>query len=200
MNAREVILAALGCEGPFLLDEGQEEGVVEDPAGRREGNAVGRSGVPRPLKLDGGIELFETRFETLGGRIAAMADLAQLLDRPWWADDDAKRDLEGLSFESAGDIWDAHIGSTTCDFLVAETGSILIASGPGRRRMASLAPEIHVVLARKSQVVPSLDEALAALGDRHWALISGASRTADIEGTLVRGVHGPKELWLVWMN
>lgn len=95
----------------------------------------------------------------------------------------------------------AAVGITGVDFALAETGSLVLTSLAGGSQLASLAPPVHVALYRRSQVVESLDEVLAALPvsrdpsqpspGRSVVFISGTSRTADIEQILVRGVHGP---------
>jgi L-lactate dehydrogenase complex protein LldG len=80
---------------------------------------------------------------------------------------------------------------------IAETGSLLLTSGAGETLKASLLPEIHVVVLKASRILPTLTDALAmpevgavAAG----VVITGPSRTADIEMTLTIGVHGPGEL------
>ena len=90
---------------------------------------------------------------------------------------------------------------TECDALVAQTGSVLITSrSAGGRTLSALAPH-HVVLARREQLVPDLTAAFALLTERYRAnypslmsLITGPSRTGDIERILVLGAHGPKRL------
>lgn len=90
---------------------------------------------------------------------------------------------------------------TECDALVAQTGSVLVTSrSAGGRTLSALAPH-HVVLARRSQLVPDLTAAFALLSERYGAdypslmsLITGPSRTGDIERILVLGAHGPKRL------
>ena len=80
---------------------------------------------------------------------------------------------------------------------IAETGTLVIHSGQGRPLGASLLAEFHIAIIRSSQIVPSLEEALRNNEVRNasaLALITGPSRTADIEMTLTIGVHGPKEL------
>jgi L-lactate dehydrogenase complex protein LldG len=84
---------------------------------------------------------------------------------------------------------------------IADTGTLVLPSGEGRPLSASLLPEIHIAVIRASQIVRSLEEALQMKEVREAAsvvLISGPSRTADIEMTLTIGVHGPKEL-IVYM-
>jgi L-lactate utilization protein LutC len=142
-------------------------------------------------------ELFESRVSALGGRVATPRDLTELQGRRVVADADAEMHLHGLGIELADDIWEAEAGVTMAELAVAESGSLLLASGPGRQRLASLAPEIHVCLVPSDAIVKTLEEALPHLTERNGVLITGSSRTADIEGVLVRGVHGPKEVWIV---
>lgn len=93
------------------------------------------------------------------------------------------------------------VGITSCEFLVAHTGSVMVSSALEGGRQMSVYPPIHVVLARKEQIVDSLKSAYSGIKKKynntlpsHIALITGPSRTADIEKTLVMGAHGPKEL------
>jgi len=89
------------------------------------------------------------------------------------------------------------VGITGVASAIAETGTLVVPSGKGQMLSASLLPEIHIAVAQSSQIVPSLEEALrsdAVRGAASVALISGPSRTADIEMTLTIGVHGPEEL------
>jgi L-lactate dehydrogenase complex protein LldG len=82
---------------------------------------------------------------------------------------------------------------------VAETGSMVLTSGDRRRRMTSLAVPVHIGVVRAEQIVPDLID-LATLAETLTAtgipsclvLVSGPSKTADIEQTLVMGVHGPR--------
>ncbi len=88
---------------------------------------------------------------------------------------------------------------------VAETGGLLLLPGPAEPRLMSLVPPIHLALLRASTIQNSFWSAIKALG---WArqlppnalLISGPSKTADIEQTLAYGVHGPKRLIVVLVD
>ena len=85
--------------------------------------------------------------------------------------------------------------------LVAQTGSILTSSACGGRG-ASIVPPCHIVYARGEQIVPDIAAALAqvptAIPDASYVgLITGSSRTADIEKILVQGAHGPRRLVLI---
>ncbi|MGA7194720.1 MAG: LUD domain-containing protein [Anaerolineales bacterium] len=102
----------------------------------------------------------------------------------------------GLRVERSADP-NARVGITGALSVIAETGTLVIPSGNGQPLSASLLPEIHIAVIRSSQIVGSLEEALQNKEVRNASavvLITGPSRTADIEMTLTIGVHGPKEL------
>lgn len=145
------------------------------------------------------IAKFEERFLFHSGKIASESDLKAWTNLPYCADPDA-RAYTPSSEEPVADVWLAEVGFSCADVLVAETGSILIRAEKMRSRLHSLVPPIHVVFARRNQVVAQLESAFDQLGSGNAALITGPSRTADIEGVLVHGAHGPKELWLVWID
>ena len=98
----------------------------------------------------------------------------------------------------------ASVGITGVEFVLAETGSLVVTSRTEGAQLASLAPPVHVALYRRSQLVASLDEVLERLSGAHApedagsgrsvVFITGTSRTADIEQILIRGVHGPGEV------
>lgn len=95
------------------------------------------------------------------------------------------------------------VSVTGCEFLIARLGSIMISSGQMSGRRLNVYPEIHVVIAYSSQLVPDLKQALAGIKHRYAeripsliSVITGPSRTADIEKTLVMGAHGPRELFV----
>lgn len=88
-------------------------------------------------------------------------------------------------------------GLTGCSCAIADTGTLVLTSASGKPLSASLLPEIHIAIVEISQIVWSLEEALRTPEVRAASasvLITGPSRTADIEMTLTIGVHGPKEL------
>ena len=94
---------------------------------------------------------------------------------------------------------------TGCEALVAQTGSVLVSSACGGRGASVVAPA-HIVVATVEQLVPDLDAALARVQARgvvsqnsFLCLITGSSRTADIEKILVMGAHGPRRL-LVFLS
>ncbi len=88
-------------------------------------------------------------------------------------------------------------GITGAAWAIADTGTIVIPSGEGQPLGASLLPEIHIAVVRASRMLLSLDQAMMKKEVRDaasLALVTGPSRTADIEMTLTIGVHGPGEL------
>jgi L-lactate dehydrogenase complex protein LldG len=96
----------------------------------------------------------------------------------------------------------AEIGITGCDAAVAETGSLVLLSGPGRSRAVSLLPPVHLAIVRRGNIVATLAEAFSRLdallpSAACCSVITGPSRTADIELTLTLGIHGPGRLIVV---
>lgn len=93
----------------------------------------------------------------------------------------------------------AAFGITSADYALADTGSLVLFSSPEEARMVSLLPPVHVAVVPRERILTGLDELLTEIplpADRSSSmlLITGPSRTADIEQILVRGVHGPGEI------
>lgn len=95
-------------------------------------------------------------------------------------------------------------GISECDALVAQTGSVLVTSRSAGGRGLSVLPPHHVVLARREQLVTDLPAAFALLKKNYAdnypsmiSLVTGPSRTGDIERILVLGAHGPKKLTIL---
>lgn len=109
----------------------------------------------------------------------------------------------GFDEFAANDIASADASITTCESLIARTGSILLSSNNESGRTASIYAPIHICIAYSRQLVYDVKEGLQTLkseyGDKlpsFITLATGPSRTADIEKTLVVGVHGPKEVFV----
>lgn len=105
----------------------------------------------------------------------------------------------------------AQLGVTGADLVLAETGTLILLSGAGRPRSTSLLPDVHVAVFGRDRLLESLEqvgvmlEALHVDPDRAMSgaminFITGPSRTADIELTLTRGVHGPKEVHAIFVE
>jgi len=107
-------------------------------------------------------------------------------------------------------IAEAELGLTGVDLAIAETGTLVVRSGAGRPRSTSLLPPYHVAVFDRGALVESLAQAGVVLEAWHAAgappagavvsFITGPSRTADIELTLTRGVHGPREVHAIFVD
>jgi L-lactate dehydrogenase complex protein LldG len=97
----------------------------------------------------------------------------------------------------------ARAGVTQTDLAVADTGSVVVASSAIEQRLASSLPPLHVALAPSRALVPDLAAVLQRFSPREFSyltLITGPSRTADIERVLTIGVHGPARLHIVFVD
>lgn len=90
------------------------------------------------------------------------------------------------------------VGITSCEAAIAETGTLMMWSRLGRERLASLIAPVHIAIIERRQIVPDLIDAFNLLGKRgveampsNVTLITGPSKTGDIELQLTTGVHGP---------
>ncbi len=96
-----------------------------------------------------------------------------------------------------GDDPSTQAGLTGASGAVAETGTLILSGGPGRSQAASLLPELHFAVLYREAIYARLEEALRLPEIRQaptTVLVSGPSRTADIEMTLTIGVHGPGQV------
>ncbi len=101
------------------------------------------------------------------------------------------------------DLANCNVAITGCESLVARTGTIVLSSAQTSGRSTSVYAPIHICIAYTSQLVYDLKDALQAAKNKYGnnlpsllTFATGPSRTADIEKTLVVGVHGPKEVYL----
>ncbi len=105
--------------------------------------------------------------------------------------------------EEADDVHKAEIGLTGVLVAIADSGTLLLDGEAGDGGVASILPPVHIAFLRESQMRLTLAEAFIdvklafAQGHKEFVLITGPSRTADIEQTLILGVHGPKEIHAV---
>lgn len=119
----------------------------------------------------------------------------------------AVESIGGLSILDRTDraqLFSAEAGLSTAQWAIAETGSLVLISAEERHRLVSLVPPLHIALVPTSALLPTMAEGLrraAASGPAStitW--VTGPSRTADIELTLVVGVHGPRALHVVFVD
>jgi L-lactate dehydrogenase complex protein LldG len=120
---------------------------------------------------------------------------------------DAGTDSDRQAMRGAAAV--AGLGLTGVDLAIAETGTMVLRSGPGRPRSTSLLPPCHVAVFDPAILVETLEQAGVFLEAWHTHtdldgaminFITGPSRTADIELTLTRGVHGPKEVHAIFVE
>ncbi|HXC38184.1 MAG TPA: lactate utilization protein C [Burkholderiales bacterium] len=122
-------------------------------------------------------------------------------------------DLASLDWNAAGLNLQARpavdadaVGVTSCFAAIAETGTLMLVSGPGRPGSVSLLPETHIAVVNRSRIVPYMEDAWdllrKELGEppRAVSFISGPSRTGDIEQTIVLGAHGPYRVQIIVVN
>ena len=172
-----------------------------------------------PLSNADVVVAFAERFQQVGGEFHYCETLAELaaalaafrerqqVGAPyvWEPDLQAVLQAAGIEFraEETDFIANADLSLTSCEALVARTGSVLVSAATGSGRRLSIYPDQHLVLARPSQVVAEIGDALRLMQASYDAampsmvsLTSGPSRTADIEKTLVLGAHGPRRIAL----
>jgi L-lactate dehydrogenase complex protein LldG len=159
---------------------------------------------------------FAANFSGLQGRFSYCANQSELVtqlkvlfDTRGWKniycrEDDIKSNFveQDFSINYFEDLSHCDAAITGCEFLVARTGSILLSSAQQSGRTVSVYAPVHICIATTKQLVYDIDDSLMQLRDKYSSafpsmvsLASGPSRTADIEKTLVVGVHGPKEVF-----
>jgi L-lactate dehydrogenase complex protein LldG len=104
-------------------------------------------------------------------------------------------------------VREADLGVTACDCLIAQMGAIVVTPKSAGGRALSVLPPVHLVIARRDQLLPDLATALTFIRRRYdgqWpstlSIITGPSRTGDIEKVLVLGAHGPKRLAVFFVD
>jgi len=112
--------------------------------------------------------------------------------------------IKGQDFQLTNDILVVSTCAATitgCEFLLSRTGSVMVSNGNASGRRPHVAPDVHIVIANQKQVVADLENAIEGMLEKYsgklpsWVSnITGPSRTADIEKTLILGAHGPKKL------
>lgn len=160
---------------------------------------------------------FAHEFTKLLGKFAFCTDHADLnlqLDelakqKEWKAVYCREEKLNGIIRQSevaklsSDDLANCDASITSCEMLIARTGSMILSSAQQNGRTASVYAPIHICIAYVDQLVYDIKEGLQKIKDKYAgnlpsliSLATGPSRTADIEKTLVVGVHGPKEVYV----
>lgn len=159
------------------------------------------------------VVLFAEEFTRLQGQFAYCTDnvdminqlLALFQSRSWkkyYYTELFITELLSQKIQVYPDLASCDVAITGCKYLIARTGSIVISSAQNQGRTASVYAPIHICLAYVSQLKDDIRDALQYLKSNPSGefpslvtFASGPSRTADIEKTLVTGVHGPKEVY-----
>jgi L-lactate dehydrogenase complex protein LldG len=110
--------------------------------------------------------------------------------------------LDEVAHHPQEEFFKADVGITNVHRLIAETGSVVVASQPNEPRSISLLPPVHIALAERSQILPDLFDLFDLFSPMTpppscLTLITGPSKTGDIELKLVTGVHGPGEVHVI---
>lgn len=175
---------------------------------------------PQPRMAGDLAERFVQKVESMSstsGRIACREELPRavaryLADNGLGATAAISPDLAALDWQEAGLAVEARgavdadaVGITRCYCAIAETGTLMMISRPEMPPTLSLLPETHVVLVTPDDIVPSLEDAFFRLRQEFSGMppavnfISGPSRTADIEQTIVLGAHGPCRVHVIML-
>jgi L-lactate dehydrogenase complex protein LldG len=153
--------------------------------------------------------MFAQEFTQLLGKFAFCTDekdmqqqLQQLITQRQWTKIYCNEDKWNAAFSNTINLPGCDASVTGCEYLVARTGTIVLSAAQQSGRTVSVYAPVHICIAYTSQLVYDLKDALQLLKEKYAgnipSLISfatGPSRTADIEKTLVTGVHGPKEVY-----
>ncbi|MHC5004287.1 MAG: LutC/YkgG family protein [Planctomycetota bacterium] len=143
--------------------------------------------------------------ESCGARTATLsATRPSVLEAAGTALGGAGRAVDWNDADGLESHYEADAGVTDVEAAIAETGSIVITSAAGRSRGAFLVPPVHVAVVEAAQIVPDLLDFWSARAAADPATmpaatvtVTGPSKTADIEGILITGVHGPREVHVI---
>ena len=176
----------------------------------------GTTTVYKPAKQDLEVE-FGEQFSKLLGKFVYCADVQELEsqlstiiahnkgEKIFYREEEMKSVFNSSLFgkPSYPDLANADAAITTCEALVARTGSIIMSSAQKSGRTTSVYAEVHICIAFTDQLVYDVRDGLQLIRERYAGRLpslvtfaTGPSRTADIEKTLVVGVHGPREVYV----
>lgn len=157
--------------------------------------------------------IFAEEFTRLQGKFAYCIDESNLHEqllqlfkqRGWtkiWFKEQKIRSILEPGISASDDLAGCDVSVTVCEQLVARTGTIVLSAAQQQGRTGSVYAPVHICVAYTSQMSFDIKDALQAIKDKYnnsipslLSFASGPSRTADIEKTLVTGVHGPKEVY-----
>jgi L-lactate dehydrogenase complex protein LldG len=153
--------------------------------------------------------IFADVFTKLQGKFIFCADenelhaqLRLLISSKEWMKIFCNEDQWNVLYSNTLNLESCDAAITGCEYLVARTGTIVMSAAQQSGRTVSVYAPIHICIAFTNQLVYDIKDALQFLKEKYTFIpslitfASGPSRTADIEKTLVTGVHGPKEVYL----
>jgi L-lactate dehydrogenase complex protein LldG len=205
-NSREIILGkikkALQQPVPLPFSQRQDDDAVYVTHNDKDNAAV-----------------FAEEFTKISGNIIrcateadALQQLQQLLaikklEKVYTVEPTIEAILQQLHISNYNNLANCDVSITHCDYLVARTGTIVLSATQKSGRTTSVYAPIHFCIAYTNQVVYDVEDALGLMQEKYKdnfpsfiTFATGPSRTADIEKTLVTGVHGPKEVYCFLIN
>ena len=203
------------------VTDGEREAVADYLARHPQG--------PQPAIAEDHVEAFSVQAQKMAStvdRVSTLADVpgavaryvdALKLERravAWTSLGELPWAAQGLDVECRPPVRDPQgdhdhgdlVGITGCFVAIAETGSLMLLSGPDTFASAALLPETHIAVVPVSRIVANLEAAFARMRAEHGQLpratniISGPSRTGDIEQTIVLGAHGPYRVHVILVD
>ena len=194
-------------------------GRIRSALGRKAGDPPPELGPPRinvpSIELDTRVAMFSAALEMLAGKpfvAGSYEDARNYVEsviggRSVVSSDSPLLRACGVAYPAAADrhrnaCSESAVGITGAAYALADTGSLVMMANSEEARLLSLLPPVHIAIIERGQILTGLDELLTRLPlpadiASSMVLITGTSRTAEIEQILVRGVHGPGEVHVV---
>ncbi len=179
---------------PFADNDGDQDFFVENTK-------------PLPILFEGEFKKLQGQFYSCKNEEDLLSQLSHLIAEKNWQkifvkDEEIQHLLNNISIKIYNDLPSCDVSITTCEALIARTGSMVLTTAQANGRTSSVYAPIHICIAYASQLLYDVKDALKNIKEKYAesfpsfiTFASGPSRTADIEKTLVTGVHGPKEVY-----
>jgi len=215
MSARDAILSRIrkaqgrAGSGPTASELAGVHAVI---ARREIGPRPGIASAPDSLaQFRKECERVSTTFAEVASSVAVPAEVKRYLDGigvaasvvAWSEFAGLDWGLAGIAFAARPATGDDRTGLTGCFCAIAETGTVLLLSAPEMPKTNALLPDTHICVVRRSRLLKTMEDAFALvrteIGEppRSMFMVSGPSRTADIEMTIVIGAHGPYRVHVI---
>jgi len=222
MSGRDEILGRL--RRSLKRGDGAAAAAVDERLQGRRRNLVPARAKQEPAAL---VDLFEEKVKAVQGTVrrisgldgvpAAVADHLKAHNLPPKICIAPAPDLEGLAWSQAAPLLDVRAGAPAADDLVgvaraaagvAETGTLMLLSGPTGPSTLNFLPDDHIVVLRAEEIVGAYEDGWDLLRQRYGVgemprtmnFVTGPSRTGDIEQTIINGAHGPRRLHVLLVD